>query len=104
MSAEAETGPAGLSVALAGRLGAFALDIAFAAPASGVRAARHTSASGRIVQQIFGPPLPHLLAEKSVAAPLGVILREDFGATCDRLGADIMAATIEDLRVTTARY
>jgi tRNA(Arg) A34 adenosine deaminase TadA len=72
--------------------------------AVGVRAARHTSATGRIVQQIFGPPLPHLLAEKSVAAPLGVILREDFGATCDRLGADVMAATIEDLRVTTARY
>ena len=48
--------------------------------------------------------LPALRAERGVAAPLGVILREDFGATCDRLGADVMAATIEDLRVTTARY
>ena len=47
MSAEAETGPAGLSVALAGRLGAFALDIAFAAPASGVTALFGPSGSGK---------------------------------------------------------
>ncbi|EAS49613.1 putative ATP-binding protein, ABC-type molybdate transporter [Aurantimonas manganoxydans SI85-9A1] len=47
MNAEAETGPAGLSVALAGRLGAFALDIAFAAPATGVTALFGPSGSGK---------------------------------------------------------
>lgn len=47
MSAEAETGPAGLSVALAGRLGAFALDIAFEAPATGVTALFGPSGSGK---------------------------------------------------------
>ena len=73
--------------------------------AVGVCAAEHTSGAGRVVRRALGPPLPHLLAERSVCAPLAVLLREEFpGTSCERLGPDVAASTLADLRTTTTAY
>ena len=71
----------------------------------GVRDVRHTSGVGRVVRRALGPPLPHLLAQRSVCAPLAILLRDEFGGVpCSRLSEHAMLSTYHDLRVTTAAY
>ena len=71
----------------------------------GVRDVRHTSGVGRVVRRALGPPLPHLLAQRSVCAPLAILLRDQFGGVpCSRLSEHVMLSTSRDLRVTTAAY
>ena len=71
----------------------------------GVRDVRHTSGVGRVVRRALGPPLPHLLAQRSVCAPLAILLRDEFGGVpCSRLSEHVMLSTSRDLRVTTVAY
>ena len=71
----------------------------------GLRDVRHTGGVGRVVRRALGPPLPHLLAQRSVCAPLAILLRDEFGGVpCDRLSKDVMQSTGRDLRVTTVAY
>ena len=73
--------------------------------AVGVRDVYHTSGVGRLVRRALGPPLTHLLAERSVCAPLAVILREEFGGVpCERLGDRVRRSLPRDVRATTAFY
>ena len=73
--------------------------------AVGLRDVRHTSGVGRVVRRALGPPLPHLLAQRSVCAPLAILLRDEFGGVpCDRLSTHVMQSTGRDLRVTTTAY
>jgi hypothetical protein len=71
----------------------------------GLSHVRHTSGVGRIVRRALGPPLPHLLAQRSVCAPLAILLREGFGGVpCERLSKHVMQSAGRDLRVTTSAY
>ena len=58
-----------------------------------------------VARRALGPPLPHLLAQRSVCAPLAILLRDEFGGVpCSRLSEHVMRSTSRDLRVTTAFY
>ena len=65
---------------------------------------RHTSGgTGALVSRPLGPPLPHLLTDRSVCSPLGILLREE-GVVCERLGEAVRQCTWRDLRMTTTAY
>ena len=71
----------------------------------GLRDVRHTGGVGRVVRRALGPQLPHLLAQRSVCAPLAILLRDKFGGVpCSRLSKHVMQSTGRDLRVTTVFY
>lgn len=73
--------------------------------AVGVRAVSYTNGLGGITHRALGPPLPHLLGDVSVCAPLAIILREEFdGVPCGFLGREVVGCTLQDLRSTTKHY